>query len=325
MKVTQTGFIEGTPPATPPTGIVTLYAKSTGVLYSKDDMGVETQLGTPGTSPGTVTDVTSANADLTIVDNSTTPVITVVQTPALRSATTTVNVSSATAPTTGQVLTATGASAATWQNPASSGTVTSVTSANADITVATTTTTPVLTMVQAPALRSATTTVNVSSATAPSSGQVLTATSSTAATWQTPAVSGTNPKFSAYPSSNAGYTGGATATVAFDTEEFDTNTDYASNAFTPTVAGYYLILATVHTTGTGSAASQELFIRKNGSTSYSIDFDIPIGSEDFVGGSRLINFNGSSDYVEVRYFSNDNRTIIGGVGSGTYFQGFKVA
>lgn len=37
------------------------------------------------------------------------------------------------------------------------------------------------------ALKSATTTVDVSAATAPSSGQVLTATSSTAATWQTPA------------------------------------------------------------------------------------------------------------------------------------------
>lgn len=36
------------------------------------------------------------------------------------------------------------------------------------------------------ALHSATTSVNVSSATAPSSGQVLTATSGTAATWQTP-------------------------------------------------------------------------------------------------------------------------------------------
>lgn len=37
------------------------------------------------------------------------------------------------------------------------------------------------------ALKSATTTVDVSAATAPSSGQVLTATSSTAATWQDPA------------------------------------------------------------------------------------------------------------------------------------------
>lgn len=43
------------------------------------------------------------------------------------------------------------------------------------------------------ALKSATTTVNVSAATAPTSGQVLTATSGTAATWQTPAAaSGAN-------------------------------------------------------------------------------------------------------------------------------------
>lgn len=41
------------------------------------------------------------------------------------------------------------------------------------------------------ALKSASTTVDVSAATAPSSGQVLTATGSTAATWQTPASSGT--------------------------------------------------------------------------------------------------------------------------------------
>jgi len=40
------------------------------------------------------------------------------------------------------------------------------------------------------ALKSATTTVNVSSATAPTSGQVLTATSGTAATWQTPSGGG---------------------------------------------------------------------------------------------------------------------------------------
>lgn len=41
------------------------------------------------------------------------------------------------------------------------------------------------------ALKSATTTVDVSAATAPSSGQVLTATGGTAATWQTPASAGT--------------------------------------------------------------------------------------------------------------------------------------
>lgn len=79
-----------------------------------------------------------------------------------------------------------------WEPATGTGTVTNVSSVNADITVTNPTTTPVLTMVQAPALRSATTTVNVSSATAPTSGQVLTATSGTAATWQTPIGTGWN-------------------------------------------------------------------------------------------------------------------------------------
>jgi hypothetical protein len=83
----------------------------------------------------------------------------------------------------------------TWPNQTinasgGSGTVTSVTSANANLTVATSTTTPVITIVQSPALKSATTTIDVSASAAPSAGQVLTATSSTAANWQTPSGGG---------------------------------------------------------------------------------------------------------------------------------------
>jgi len=73
---------------------------------------------------GTVTNVSSANADATVATQTTTPVITVVQTPALRSATTTVDVSGATAPTVGQALIATSSTAATWQTVAGGGDVT---------------------------------------------------------------------------------------------------------------------------------------------------------------------------------------------------------
>jgi len=65
---------------------------------------------TSGTLNGSVTG-TNTGDQTTVTGNSGT-------TNALVSATTTVNVSSATAPTTGQVLTATGDSAATWQTPA---------------------------------------------------------------------------------------------------------------------------------------------------------------------------------------------------------------
>ncbi len=142
---------------------------------------------------------------------------------ALKSATTTVSVSAATAPTTGQVLKATGASAATWQNEAGGATIASTTNIikgdgggngsdsgldpatvvtlagsqtlTNKVLTAPTFTSPVLgspasgnlnncTNAVGYGLKSATTTVSVSAATAPSAGQVLTATNSTTATWQ---------------------------------------------------------------------------------------------------------------------------------------------
>lgn len=72
------------------------------------------------------------------------------------------------------------------------GSVLSVSSLNADLSITDPTINPVIEVIQSPALRSATTTIDVSAATAPSSGQVLTATSSTTATWQTPAAGGTD-------------------------------------------------------------------------------------------------------------------------------------
>ena len=106
---------------------------------------------TPATAGGggTVTSVTSSDGNIAILTGTTTPSLTLLQAPALKSATTTVNVSASAAPTLGQVLTATGGTAATWQTPAVGGTVTSVSVVSANGltgTVTTPTTTPTITL-----------------------------------------------------------------------------------------------------------------------------------------------------------------------------------
>jgi len=120
----------------------------------------------------------------------------------LRTATTVVAVSSATAPTAGQVLTATSGTAAAWSDPA--GDITAVTAgtglagggSSGALSLAADFGTGSGKVTQgndsrlsddrtASGIRTASTVVVVSSATAPTNGQALVATSSTAASWQT--------------------------------------------------------------------------------------------------------------------------------------------
>lgn len=59
-------FAEGAAAATPSTGDVVIYAKSDGLMYSKDDAGVETPLGGGGSSRAIVTVATSTSGVLGI-------------------------------------------------------------------------------------------------------------------------------------------------------------------------------------------------------------------------------------------------------------------
>ena len=113
-------------------------------------------------------------------------------------------------------------------------------------------------------------------------------------------VAGTGPAFSAYQSVQQ--TGIASATftkVNLQTEEFDTNNNFASSTFTPTVAGYYQVNACVWGSGTFNSAFISLY--KNGSRYKESSFapvPNPVGE---VGAyvSSIIYLNGSTDYVEL--------------------------
>ena len=120
---------------------------------------------------------------------------------------------------------------------------------------------------------------------------------------------GGTPAFSAYQSTQQTGISSATFTkVNFQTEEFDTNSNFASSTFTPTIAGYYQINSIIWASGTfiGSFIS----IYKNGVRYKDGTF---IGStatyaEFASSANTLVYCNGSTDYIEIYVWANSTGT-----------------
>jgi hypothetical protein len=107
---------------------------------------------------------------------------------------------------------------------------------------------------------------------------------------------GYGPAFSAYNSTNQSITTTTYTKLTFDTEEFDTNSNFATSRFTPTVAGYYQFDASLYPQTTVTTNNCAFY--KNGSI-----FKVTAGA---TGGAinccALIYMNGSTDYVELYGF-----------------------
>jgi len=139
-------------------------------------------------------------------------------------------------------------------------------------------------------------------------------------------VSGNMPAFSAYKSSaSQSMTTNVFSKVTFETETFDTNNNFASSTFTPSVAGYYQLNATADC-GSASVTRGLIAIYKNGSLyKYSGLYVVPAFSESAINISDVVYLNGSTDYVEI-YVRLDGGTVIiyGGGIAYTYFSGSMV-
>jgi hypothetical protein len=73
------------------------------------------------------------------------------------------------------------------------------------------------------------------------------------------------PAFRAYIDGSQTITSGSQQKVTFGTETFDTNSNFSSSRFTPTVEGYYQLNATVRISGSSGLGEVMLTIWKNGS------------------------------------------------------------
>jgi len=142
------------------------------------------------------------------------------------------------------------------------------------------------------------------------------------------------PAFNAYRSSNGSNWSPNTFTkVTFDAETLDTNNNYnvSNGRFTPTVAGNYFcyyflrisysgggtvadIRAKFNFNGSDIAASTNAILREYNSIGIALVLSL--------NQSTIINFNGSSDYLEV--YGRNDASGGGFAGSGSFFGAYKI-
>lgn len=141
---------------------------------------------------------------------------------------------------------------------------------------------------------------------------------------QTGTLNAAGPAFSAYLASNQSISNGTYTKVTFDTEEFDTNNNFASSRFTPTVAGYYQINGGI-SAGTSVITAAVVKIYKNGSA-YKAGTAIGGTTFTFFGlsVSSIIYLNGSTDYVELYGYVTATTPIFTGGQDQTWFNGSLV-
>jgi hypothetical protein len=139
-------------------------------------------------------------------------------------------------------------------------------------------------------------------------------------------VAGNGPAFSAYKTATQSITSATFTKITFDVEEFDTNSNFASSRFTPTVAGYYQINGAFSMEdSTGAINRMICIIYKNGSESKrGNDLTIAAGLGYMPTVASLIYFNGTTDYVELYAYLTGIGPAIKGAQNQTWFQGAMI-
>jgi hypothetical protein len=134
------------------------------------------------------------------------------------------------------------------------------------------------------------------------------------------------PAFSAYATATQTFANNTYTKIVYDSEDFDTNSNFATNRFTPNVAGYYQINAGWFCAGAG-AGGAVLTLYKNGSLYVVLDRELLSGTFNVLSsGSCLAFCNGSTDFLEIYGYQNSGGTLTMGNGSkdGCWFNGALV-
>jgi len=116
-------------------------------------------------------------------------------------------------------------------------------------------------------------------------------------------VSGNMPAFSYHSIANQNPTSAVVTKVIFGQQDFDTANSVSSSRFTPQVAGYYQMTASVAMAADTSLTGSDIYFFKNGTNLSSIPaFNVTgLATSGYYTQTvtALIYMNGSTDYLEV--------------------------
>ena len=113
--------------------------------------------------------------------------------------------------------------------------------------------------------------------------------------------------------------------LTWQTEQLDSDGTFASNRFTPAIAGRYFIYASLVIDGLADTKSNYVQIKKNGSLLLTAQANTGVESSvtSYVAGHVQL---GSGDYVEVFSLHNHGsaRNAVNGTNPGSFFGGFRL-
>jgi hypothetical protein len=112
-------------------------------------------------------------------------------------------------------------------------------------------------------------------------------------------VAGTGPAFSANAATTQSISNQTYTKVTLGTEVFDTNSNFASSRFTPTVAGYYQINAGIFYNTSATTGLGQILIYKNGSEVNGTVSNMSASGYCGLSIATLTYCNGTTDYIEL--------------------------
>ena len=156
-------------------------------------------------------------------------------------------------------------------------------------------------------------------------GQVLTSAGAGAPpAFETPASAVNTPLFRAYSSTAQNLSNGADSTIVFGAEDFDPQNTFASNTFTPAVAGKYFLKACVRMGSGADNGQNEIYIKNGNSVVSSIRLNNS-GTGAFMLSISDVVTADNNDAFTIVVYQGSGGTIEASDGSTqTFFTGFKL-